>query len=700
MNSTVIPLSAVRAGGTPLHGAQGFPGEALYPRLFSPLTIGSITLRNRIVMAPHGVIFAGGYGPGADRVVDYHIERAKGGAGLLVMSNFLMLPSWCELASWGGNLKTSPLGNLDLANDESMLPAYRRLVDGVRGNGARFISQLNASGRQLHSPGVINFGIPLLAPSAIPCPKTREIPREMTRCDIDEYIQVFADASANMLAAGADGVEVFAAQGYLISEFLSPNANHRSDAYGGLLINRMRFLLEIIQAIRSRVGRDFVVGVRLNSDDYEEGGVDLPMAREIAGTLAQTGLVDYFNISGMTNSLFPGWIGDINAPEAQFAGRAGAIKAAVDLPVCVASRIESAEQAEGILEAGQADMIGMARALISDPELPNKARLGRSEDVRKCTYSNQTCLINYERGRGVGCVHNVAVGKEAQLGIGTMRAAPRRKTVGIVGGGPAGLAAARIAAERGHTVTLFERATQLGGQNRMAATVKSRIGLAEVTRWQEHMLRKTGATIALGTSVDAGMLLAMGFDAIVLATGSVPSRDGYSTFRASGSPLPGAEQAHVFTSWEAFSRLDETGYRVIVIEEDPHFAGTAVAEHLAANGRSVHMITPHVHCGSQLPVNFVPDMYRRLAAQAIRMSPNTLVLSVTAESALCQDRYTLKEWREPIDSVILATGNRVEDTLQKALQGRHPEVHCIGDCLAPRQLDHAIVDGERIGWML
>lgn len=678
------------------------PSDHRFPRLFSPLKIGSITLPNRIVMAPHGVVFAGGYGSGVDRVIDYHVERAKGGAGLIIMSNFLTLPSWLELASWGGNLKTSPLGNLDLATDTNLLPAYRRLIDGVHMHGARFISQLNASGRQLYSPGVTNFGIPLLAPSALPCPKIREIPKAMSTADIAEYVQTFADATANMLVAGADGVEVFAAQGYLLSEFLSPNANRREDAYGGSLNNRMRFLLEIIQAIRDRVGRSFVVGVRLNADDYEADGVDLPMAQQIAQHLAGTGQVDYLNVSGMTASLYPAWIGGVSAPSAQFAALAGEMRAAVpSLPVCVVSRIDSAEQAEGILEAGQADMVGMARALISDPELPNKARDGRSEEVRKCTYSNQSCLMGLDRGRGVSCVHNVAVGREGQIGIGTMRPAQRSKSVAVIGGGPAGMAAARIAAERGHTVILFEKSQQLGGQNLMTAQVESRRGLQEVTRWQAHMLRKSSVNLRMGVEVDAAQLLAMHFDAIVLATGSRPQRDAYSSFRPSGESLTGTALGHVFTAWDVFSRLEEIGHNVVVLEEDPHFAGTAVAEHLAASGRRVHIVSPHLHGGSQLPIHHVPDLYQRLSRQGIHTTPHTVVTDIRPGVVLGRDRFSLRPWElQGVDAVVLAVAMQANDGLYRELEGRHPELYAIGDCLAPRQLDHAILDGERVGWML
>jgi len=674
-----------------------------YEHLFTPLRIGSMTVRNRLVMAPHGMVFAAGYGSGVDRVIDYHVERAKGGVGLMVMSNFLTLPSSRRLASWGDALATTPLGNLDVANDTTLLPAYRRLIERVHAHGTRFVSQLNASGRQLHAPGGVGFTLPLMAPSPQSCRKLQEIPKEMTVADIEEYVATFADAAFNIREAGGDGVELFAAQGYLLSEFLSPHVNLRHDRYGGSFDNRLRFLSEIVEAIRARLGRDFVVGVRMNADDDEPGGLDLAAATRVAQALRARGDVDYLNVSGMTASRYPGWIADIESPTAHFAAHAGAIRVAVDgMPVCVVSRIATAAEAEAVLAAGQADLVGMARALISDPELPNKARAGREDETRYCTFSNQACLQGLDRGRGVGCVHNVAVGREAQLGVGTMRPAASSKRIAVVGGGPAGMAAARIADARGHAVTLFERSDRLGGQNRMTARVASRRGFVEVTRWQETMLRRSGVALRLECAVDADALLAMGFDAIVLATGSTPSRDGRSSFH-DGDERFAADAAadRVFTTWDVFERPDAIGARVVVVDEDPHYAGTAVAEYLADTGHAVRLVSPHLHAGSSLHVYHLPALYRRLAAKGIAVTPHVVPLVFDGRTLTMRDRFGAAVLRfEDVDAVVLSIGNRADRTLFDALDGRVPELHAIGDCLAPRQIDHAIVDGERVGWML
>ncbi len=673
-----------------------------FPNLARPLRVGAVTLRNRIVMAPHSVSFLPGHGNPIDRIVDYHVERARGGAAMIVMSSFVTPPSWREMGSWGGALRLTPLGGLDMATDPALIAHYKRLADGIHAEGAVFVAQLNATGRQYWTPGALSYGMPLFAPSPLPCPKLRQIPKEMETADIAEFVDAFAAATGNMREAGADGVELFAAQGYLISAFLSPSSNRRTDRYGGSLDNRMRFLIEALEAIRKAAGSGFVVGVRMNGDDFTPGGIDLQQARQIAARLDRSGLVDYLNVSGMTSLHFPGWIADLTAPEATFATLSAAIKeAAPRLPVCVVSRIGSPETAERVLAQGQADMVGMARALIADPEFPNKALKGDPEDIRRCTYSNQSCIMSQAQGRGVACLHNVAVGKEAAIGIGKLVPAPRRKKVVVVGGGPAGMAAARIAAERGHAVTLIERDAALGGQNRMTAMIAARRGFAEVTRWQERQLRRHGVAVVLGTEATVELVLGGAPDAVIVATGSRPGRTGYSSQRPEVARLPGVDLPHVLTVWDVFRSPERLGRRIALIEDDPHLAGVYTAEHLADLGKSVELVTPQVHAGRDLHVNFVGDLYRRLRRKGIVIAASTCVVAIEPQALVLADSFTGATWRSAaFDSVILSTGNEAEASLYFALQGRGPELHRIGDCLAPRRIDDAIVDGERVGRML
>lgn len=581
------------------------------------------------------------------------------------------------------------------------ISACNRIIGQITAHGAHFVSQLNASGRQLRSPGTTQFGLPLFAPSPLPCPRTGEIPKEMDQGDIDEYVATMVDAAVNMQEAGAAGVELFAAQGYLLHEFLSPATNRRSDRYGGSLENRMRFLRDTLAAVRAAAGNDFLIGVRMNGADEVPGGLTVEDSTQIAGQLQVDG-ASYVNISGLTSLQYPGWIADITAPEAQFAPQAGHVRNAVPgLPICVSSRIATPEQAEAVLGAGQADFIGMARALISDPHLPEKARRGDRAAIRLCTYSNQTCIVGLDRGRGVGCIHNPAVGREAQLGAGTMRPAASRRKVAVVGGGPAGMAAARVAAERGHDVTLFEQKNALGGQNLMTSSVASRRGYAEIHRWQAEMLERAGVNVRLRARADADSIADAGFDTAVVATGSVPRRDGYTSLRPGAGGLPGAEADHVFTAWDVFDRPDLFSGEVVVVEDDPHLAGTAAAEKLAAQGCRVTIVTPHMHAGADLPVHHAPQLYRRLAGMGIAVEPATFVTSIGRAALVCERRFGGQEYRvDHAGPVVLAMGNVASNALARPLEARGIDVFVVGDALTPRQVDMAIVDGERAGWMI
>jgi 2,4-dienoyl-CoA reductase-like NADH-dependent reductase (Old Yellow Enzyme family) len=675
--------------------------ESAYTLLFTPLKVGHVTLRNRIAMMPHAVMFGAGYGSAIDRTAPYHVERAKGGAALIIMSNFLIPKSWKVMGSWGGALETTPFGGLDLANDTSLQPHYARMIEQISAHGAHFVAQLNASGRQLRSPGITQFGLPLFAPSPLPCPRTGEIPKEMDQGDIEEYVDTMVKAALNMKAAGAAGVELFAAQGYLLHEFLSPVTNKRDDIYGGSLDNRMRFLLDTLAAVRHAAGSDFLIGVRMNSVDEVPGGLTIDDSVEIARRL-RAGDASYVNVSGLTSLHYPGWISDITAPTAQFAPFAQQIRGAVDgMPVCVSSRIATPEDAEAVLEQGQADFIGMARALISDPEWPLKAQRGDRAGIRLCTYSNQTCIVGLDRGRGVGCIHNTAVGREAQIGMNSMRPAAQPKKVAVIGGGPAGMAAARIAAERGHEVTLFEASGELGGQNLMTAATESRRGYAEIHRWQAMMLERAGVNVVMNTTIDADTVAREGFRVAVVATGSTPRMDGYTSLRPGDDGIPGADDARVVTVWDAFSRPELFSDKVIVIEDDPHLSGTAAAEWLASQGCAVTIITPHFHAGADLPVHHAPQLYRKLAKIGVTVRPATFVTRIEPGTVICEDRFDGRETRlEHGGAIVLAMGNVARNALSKPLRALGLEVHVVGDALAPRQVDHAITDGERAGWMI
>ena len=669
--------------------------------LFSPLTIGPMTIRNRIVLAPHGFSSPSGYGDTVERLINYLAERAKGGVGMIIKSDYVLPRSWEHMGSWGGLLPLTDDGPLSTCNDDNLIPAYRRLAERVHQHGAKILVQLNAAGRQGAGRWTSSYGLPPWAPSPLPCPVNGQIPKEMEVEDIQDYVEAYAHGARNMREAGFDGVELFSAQGYLLSEFLSPHVNKRTDVYGGSLENRMRFLLDSLAAIRKEGGEEFVVGVRMNGDDYAPDGVTMDMGVQVALRLAESGMVDYLNISGMTYLSWPGWIAEMTSPPGLFTHLSGAIRrAAPGVPICVVGRIRDPAQGETILADGHADMVGMVRALLADPELPRKAQEGRLEDIRHCTYSN-VCLIRRFQGRGLGCLQNPAVGHEGELGMGTLKPAVKKKRVIVVGGGPGGMAAARVAAQRGLRVTLYEKGNELGGQNNLTSRIRTREYFGEITRWQSHELYKAGVEVRLETEATPKMVLEERPYAVVVATGSTPLRTGYSSHRPDVMELPGAEQENVLTVWDVFADRERVGQRVVLIDDDPHMAGIYTAEELAEWGREVEVVTPGVHPGRDIELNLVPSLYRRILPKGVVLSPNTLVKEIRGGEVVSYNRYTGEERRiEGVDTVVLAMGNRANNELYFALKGKVGELHAIGDCVAPRKVEDAIFDGERVGRML
>jgi hypothetical protein len=339
--------------------------------------------------------------------------------------------------------------------------------------------------------------------------------------------------------------------------------------------------------------------------------------------------------------------------------------------------------AERLLEEEKADLIGMVRALIADPELPAKARRGKVGDIRGCTY-NQLCVMRRTSGKGLACVQNPALGHEGRLGIGTLQPAAKRRNVVVVGGGPAGLAAAWTAAARGHHVTLFEAAPELGGQNRLARQVRSRARLGEATRWLIHQAARFSVNLKIGQRAGAADVLALDPEVVVLAAGSSPLRSGYSGHRPEVAEVPGVRLEHVFSVWDVFERLPAIGPHVLVYDDDPHLSALFAAEHLIDQGHTVTIATPNLHPGRGIEPAFIPDVLRRVRPKGLALSPNQLLDEIGPGWVRLRDRYAATtSVVRPIDAVILATGNRANDDLAPELAGKVEQLRLIGDCLAP-----------------
>jgi len=646
--------------------------------LFSPVQLGSVVVPNRIHFAAHMTNFGENHQI-SERHIYYYQERAKGGCGLITTEELGVHPT------------DLPYANLVDAFDPDTIPGFRRLTQAIHDYDTRIFAQLNHNG--LQGDGKISR-LPIWGPSPGRDPIFRETAKEMEIEDIQECIAFFAKSAAYVVEGGFDGIELQLGHSSLIRQFLSPATNFRTDVYGGSLQNRMRFCLEVVNAVRKAVGQDFTLGVRLNADEmHPRGGLTLEDAKQIAARLEAAGQLDFMDLSlGTFYNLFL-VEGSMHTPLGYTAPLAAGIRSVISLPVFCTNRINDPHLAEKILADGHADMIGMVRALICDPQLPNKALEGRSEDIRHCVADNQGCIARMGLGFRLGCIQNPAVGEEKTLGMGTVRPCERPKKVVVAGAGPAGLEVARTAALRRHKVIVFEKNEEVGGQNIIAGKTAGRQEITGVTRWLIGQINKLDVELRLGVEATVHTVLQETPDAVVLATGSVPNE----------KPFPGEYgYPDVVTTWQILNREVETGPMVLLIDTDGHHQASGTAEYLANQSKTVHILTPALFVGAGLGP--LQDLYlarQRLAQKGVTFTPDIAVLEIQGTLVKGLNVYSNEMIDfDGYDTVVLATGNAACEALYFALKGKVKELYRIGDCVAPRKTDMAIVEGNRVGRLL
>lgn len=657
-----------------------------YPHLFSPLRVGPVEARNRIVMGAHFTMYtepADTYGePGfyGARYGRYLGERAAGGVGIIIAGQAQVHPTTAY-----------QMHNNAIAWDPASIPHFRRVTDPIHEHGALAFLQL------AHNGGV-NHGtwsrLPVWAPSVVA--NNVEPPKALEAEDLRELIGYFARSAANAAAGGFDGVELHAAHGYLLHEFLSPRSNRRTDAYGGSFDNRMRFPVEVLEAVRAAVGARVAVGIRLVGDEERGagGGLTADDAALIAARLEGEGLVDFLDVSiGLSGT---GMVRPLYAPHALGVYAAATVKrSVVRTPVFTVHRILTPEEAERILARGDADAVTLVRALIADPQWPAKAQAGAPEAIRRCTGTNQGCYGNLVQGWPVACVTNPAVGREAMLGAGTLVPAPRARHVVVVGGGPAGLEAAWVAAARGHRVTLLERADELGGRIRLAARLPGRAEIADFADWRASECRRWGVEIRLGAEATVESVLALAPDAVVVATGGRATVDGASKFHP--MPIPGAGRPFVLDHIAAIEDVARLGPRVLVLDAVGHIEAIGLGHLLAAMGREVTVVTPLPHpmlLDAETAASALP-----LAVRAgMRWRPSTVLAAIGDHEATLLDVLSgRRETMTGIDHIVIRTHGLPADELYHALHERGVEVVRVGDAVAVRFADRAIFDGHLAG---
>jgi dimethylglycine catabolism A len=645
-----------------------------FPTLFSPQQLGRHLLKNRICMSAHADSL-GEQGVPTERALRYYEARARGGAGFLMCFGSASVHPASSARVWNG---------IELFDDR-VIPYLSAFSDKIHEHGVPVVAQITHKGRRGHSEG--NDFRPLVAPSAVREPNHRETPHALDPGTIAELVRAFADAAFRLKQGGFDGCEVMASACHLIDQFWTPRVNRRTDDYGGDLSSRMRFGVEVLQAIRERVGPDFVIGIRMTGNEMLEGGLDRKAAQEIAGKLDELGILDYFNVVGascetyVTEALT---VPDMSFPLALFKDLASSIKEVVGVPVIATGRINDPAVAERVLRDGHADLCVMTRALIADPDLPRKAQEGRLDDIRICHGYNSGCIDRIYTGRGVTCVQNAVVGREREWS--ELKPAERPLKVAVVGGGPAGLECARIARLRGHSVVLFEKNRELGGQTLIAKRAPARQDFDGACRYTARQCEKLGVDVRVGTEADAESVLRESPDVVVLATGA----------RALRPDVPGID-AHGTSAWDVLSGRIPSGTRILVIDEEYGYQGTSVAEFLLDRGKEVAMVTSERTIGSFLGATSAPPVFERLFTKGVMLHCHLSVVALEPGRALVRNVWSGRE--EPLsgfDGFVYAYGGEAVSDLEKSLAGRVPRLDLVGDCYAPRTLQHAILEGHKV----
>ncbi len=658
-------------------------GAGQYRYLFKPLRLGPVTIPNRIVFSAHLTNYADNGMP-SDQHVAYYEARARGGAGLIITEEHSVHPT-----DW-------PYEKMIHAFRPEVVDGYRRITRAVHAHGTPIFAQINHNGGQASS---MYSRLPVWAPSPVPDPMFREVPKEVDHREIAEIVRGYADVAARCVEGGFDGVELQCSHSSIVRGFLSPATNKRRDEYGGSLENRSRMLHEIVAAVRDAVGSDVALGVRLCGDELIDNGTRIDEAVDVAVELDRRAQVDYINtsIGVATSSLFV-IEASMHIPPGYALFIPSAIRAKVDLPVVGVGRFKDPLQADRAIADGHCDLVGVVRGQIADPEFVAKARAGMAGDTRLCLSCNQECVGRMGLNRWLGCVENPMTGRESVLPAPTSRSNAR--DVLVVGAGPAGLQSAISAAAHGHRVSVVERSEMVGGQVRWAASVPNRAELGDVIRNQLVECERLGVEIECGVEVDADLVRTRRPDAVIVAAGSefnapywLPPDDDEFRQRC--------VDVIAVLSGEADPEGD-----VLVVDHLGFHEATSVAELLADRGCDVEIVTPGMVVGQDLGITLdMENWWMRAEAKGIRQTTDRIVTRAgtvdgRGEVGLMYHLTGQVETRRP-DWVVMSLPPRASDGLYFQLKSMESElnldVHRVGDAVAPRRVHSAVIDGDRIG---
>lgn len=646
-----------------------------FPHLFSPLEIRGKRLKNRIMSTGHDTSMPTDNLVN-DQLVAYHKARAEGGVGLIVM----------QVAGVHDSARYT--SHVLMATDDSCIEGYRRVAEACHAEGTVLLSQVFHPGREIMESADGLLAVAYSA-SATPNERFHVMPRELDQAMIDEIVAGYAAAARRLHTAGLDGVEVVASHGYLPAQFLNPRVNRRSDGYNGDLDARLRFLREVLAAVREATADDFIIGLRISADERDPEG--LTEDESLQAVLALQGELDYVHIVAGTSASLGGAIHIVPpmAVEAAYlAPTAGTFKARLDIPLFVTGRINQPQEAEQILARGQADMCGMTRALIADPQMPNKAGSGRHDDVRACIACNQACIGHFHRGLPISCIQHPETGRE--LIYGRVEQARQRKKVLVAGGGPAGMKAAAVAAQRGHDVTLCEATSQLGGQVNLAQLLPRRAEFGGASTNLQREMELAGVRVLRNTRVDRALVEQERPDLVIIATGAKPY---WPHFEQGG-------ELQVVDAWQVLRGEAKIGRSVLVADWRCDWIGPGIAERLVRDGHQVQLAVNGTHCGESLPLYVRDHLAGELHRLGVPITPYARLYGCDDSTVYLQHTASGEPMLfEDIDTLVLCQGHEPVDTLAAELHGL-VEYKRIGDCLAPRTAEEAIFEGLKAAWAI
>ena len=641
--------------------------------LLSSLKIGNTTVRNRIFSTGHQTVLVDNGVPN-DALIAYHEARAKGGAGLIITE----IAAVHETAFFSTHTIE---GYLD-----ACIPGYRQLADTVHRHGTRVFGQLFHPGREVYGGLADGRRAIAYAPSDTPAERYLLTPQPMSVRLITEVIEGYAATAVRMQTAGLDGAEIVASHGYLPAQFLNPRVNTRDDQYGGSTAGRLRFLREVIAAVRTSVGDGFVLGLRISGDEMTHDGLTPNEVLATIEALESDGGLDYFNVIAGASSTSAGAIHIVPPMRIEpgyVAGFAAEVKSMVARPVLVAGRINDPRIAERIIESGNGDMCGMTRALICDPTMPSKVSEDRLEDIRACIACNQACIGHMQIDAPISCIQHPETGRE--LIYGHRDIARRKKRVMVVGGGPAGMKAAAVAAERGHDVSLYERERHCGGQTLLAQLLPGRAEFGGLSTNLQREMELAGVNVFNQCEVDREVAESAAPDVVILATGA-KSR--------SRPELEGIEDAHVFDAWEVLQRQANLGASVVIADSWGDWTGLGLAEALATEGHRVRYLTTCPTPGQAIQSYLRDQWVGELHKLGVEISTYMRLVGADSDTAFAQHTVTGEFLQyDETDSIVLAHGVAREAVLEEALAVLGIPVHLVGDCVTPRTAEEAVFDG-------